>query len=95
MVFTGCSHAGVINATKHAVSLAAAGTDTPIYAVIGGFHLAGLEEPKVPNTVKDFKELKPKMLIPGHCSGWRVKYEIEREMPGVLAPCTVGTKFRL
>ncbi len=28
------------------------------------------------------KELEPKVLLPGHCSGWRVKYEIEKEMPG-------------
>ncbi|KAL9622629.1 MAG: hypothetical protein Q9160_002939 [Pyrenula sp. 1 TL-2023] len=98
IIFTGCSHAGVINATKHALTLAGAGADPntppPIYAVIGGFHLVGPEEAKVGDTVRDFKELKPKILVPGHCSGWRVKFEIEREMPGALAPCTVGTKFR-
>lgn len=48
----------------------------------------------MPVTVEDFKELKPKVLVPGHCSGWRVKHEIEKEMPGTLAPCTVGTKFK-
>ena len=36
-MFTGCSHAGVVNASKHAVEL---GGGAPLYAVMGGFHLA-------------------------------------------------------
>jgi 7,8-dihydropterin-6-yl-methyl-4-(beta-D-ribofuranosyl)aminobenzene 5'-phosphate synthase len=94
VVFTGCSHAGVVNASKHALDLA--GPAVPLYAVVGGYHLVGpFNEPLVPETVQDLKKLGPKVLLPGHCSGWRVKYEIERQMPGVLAPSTVGTHFVL
>jgi len=92
-VFTGCSHAGAINASKHAIELA--GCSVPLYAVVGGYHLVGPNEEQVQATVSDFKKLDPKILLPGHCSGWRVKYEIEREMPGRLAPLTVDTHYTL
>jgi 7,8-dihydropterin-6-yl-methyl-4-(beta-D-ribofuranosyl)aminobenzene 5'-phosphate synthase len=41
VVFTGCSHAGVVNAARHAVELG--GGDLPLYAVMGGYHLADAE----------------------------------------------------
>src|SRR5207237_7242906 len=41
IVFTACSHAGVINVLKHAQSNFPA---IPLYAVAGGFHLAGGNE---------------------------------------------------
>ena len=90
-MLTGCSHAGVINASKHAVELLQG--RVPLYAVLGGFHLVVGSKTQVEDTVKDFKALNPKVLLPGHCSGWRVKYEIEKEMPGSLVPCTVGSQY--
>ncbi|KAJ9498282.1 hypothetical protein H2202_006433 [Exophiala xenobiotica] len=90
VVFTGCSHAGVVNVAKHALEL---GGKTPLHAVIGGYHLVGPNEAFVKQTVADLKELDPDILMPGHCSGWRAKVEIESVMPGKLAPSTVGTKF--
>jgi 7,8-dihydropterin-6-yl-methyl-4-(beta-D-ribofuranosyl)aminobenzene 5'-phosphate synthase len=93
VVFTGCSHAGVVNVVKHALQLA--GENVPLYAVVGGYHLVGPNEAWIKDTVADLKELNPRVLMPGHCSGWRAKYEIEKTMPGRLAPSTVGTQFIL
>ncbi|OAG34358.1 hypothetical protein AYO21_11476 [Fonsecaea monophora] len=93
VVFTGCSHAGVVNVAKNAVQLA--GGALPLFAVVGGYHLVGPNEAYIKDTVADLKALNPSVLMPGHCSGWRVKYEIERVMPGRLAPSTVGTQFVL
>ena len=93
LVFTGCSHAGVVNVVKHAMQLA--GESVPLYAVVGGYHLVGPNEGWIKETVAELKELNPRVLMPGHCSGWRAKYEIEKVMPGRLAPLTVGTKFML
>ncbi|EEH19705.2 hypothetical protein PABG_01964 [Paracoccidioides brasiliensis Pb03] len=90
VVFSGCSHAGVVNTTKHAVELI--GKDIPLYAVFGGYHLATSEKAQIDATVKDLKALDPRVLLPGHCSGWRVKFEIEKEMPGRLVPSSVGFK---
>lgn len=94
VVFTGCSHAGVVNASRHAVELSK--DDTPLYAVMGGFHLADAEPEKVSDTVADLKALDAKLLLAGHCTGWRAKFEIERQMPGgKLVPSFVGSRFKL
>ena len=92
-MFTGCSHAGVVNASKHSVELA---HGTPLYAVMGGFHLADAEPETVSSTVADLKALDPKMLLAGHCTGWRAKFEIEKQIPGGrLVPSFVGSRFVL
>ncbi|KAJ5422252.1 hypothetical protein N7491_010697 [Penicillium cf. griseofulvum] len=91
VVFTGCSHAGVVNTTKHAVQLT--GGTIPVHAVVGGFHLATSDADQIQNTVADLKRLDPAVLMPGHCSGWRAKFAIEKHMPGSLVPCTVGSRI--
>jgi 7,8-dihydropterin-6-yl-methyl-4-(beta-D-ribofuranosyl)aminobenzene 5'-phosphate synthase len=91
VIFTGCSHAGVVNTTKHALDLT--GGKLPVHAVVGGFHLAQSEADQIEKTVADLKRLDPAVLMPGHCSGWRAKFAIEKHMPGSLVPCTVGSKI--
>ncbi|KAH8687190.1 metallo-beta-lactamase superfamily protein [Tricladium varicosporioides] len=92
VMFTGCSHRGVVNASRSAV--AQLGGSVPLHAVLGGYHLVASAQPQVEETVKDLKELDLKIMLPGHCSGWRVKYEIEKQMPGRLVPCTVGSRIK-
>lgn len=89
-MFTGCSHAGVINASKHAVTL---GSGAPLYAVMGGYHLADAEPDHIKSTTDAFKELEVQALLAGHCTGWRAKFQIEKEMPGRLVPSFVGSRF--
>lgn len=91
VVISGCSHAGIVNATRHAVDLV--GKGNPVYAVFGGYHLSMSEKAHLDATVQDLKLLDPKVLLPGHCSGWRVKFEIEKEMPGRLVPSSVGLRL--
>ena len=92
VMFTGCSHAGVVNASKHAVEL---GQGTPLYAVMGGYHLADGEPELVQKTVSDLKALDVQVMLAGHCTGWRAKFEIQNQMPGRLVPSFVGSKFVL
>ena len=91
-MFSGCSHAGVVNVSRHAMELA---PETPLYAVMGGYHLADAEPEKIQQSIADLRALKPTCLLAGHCTGWRAKYEIERQIPGVLVPSFVGSKFVL
>ncbi|KAF7589378.1 hypothetical protein BBP40_004426 [Aspergillus hancockii] len=91
VLFTGCSHAGVVNCAKHAVE--SFDGSVPLYAVVGGFHLATGTAADTESTVKDLQKLDPAVLLPGHCSGWRAKFAIEKYMPGSLVPCTVGAKI--
>ncbi|GAB1195827.1 hypothetical protein APSETT444_005092 [Aspergillus pseudonomiae] len=90
VLFTGCSHAGVVNCSRHAVD--SLDGSVPLYAVVGGFHLATSTAADTESTVKDLQRLDPAVLLPGHCSGWRAKFAIEKYMPGSLVPCTVGAK---
>lgn len=83
----------MVNACKHALELA--GEGAPLHAVIGGYHLVGPNEAFIKQTVQDLKSLDPHVLMPGHCTGWRAKNDIENVMPGRLAPSTVGTIFTL
>ncbi|KAF4636714.1 hypothetical protein G7Y89_g1364 [Cudoniella acicularis] len=92
VMFTGCSHRGVVNASRSAVEQLS--SEVPLHAVLGGYHLVASSQAQVEETVKDLKTPDPKVLLPGHCSGWRVKYEIEKQMPGRLVPCTAGSKIK-
>ncbi len=93
-VLSACSHAGVIN-----VGLAA-GRDVgaPIDAVIGGYHLSGKAmEARIPMTVRDLEErVRPRIVAPGHCSGWRAKVALANAFAGGrYAPSVVGTRYTL
>ena len=50
VVFTACSHAGVVNVLTHARECF---PDQKLYAVMGGFHLSGETERCIPETVRD------------------------------------------
>ncbi|ORX93360.1 metallo-beta-lactamase superfamily protein [Basidiobolus meristosporus CBS 931.73] len=94
ILFTGCSHAGVINACHEAKRIF--GPSVPLYMVIGGFHLAGRQvEQRIQNTVQDMAAFNPTFLAPGHCTGWRAKMALERAFPERLVPSAVGNIFKV
>ncbi|KAF2737985.1 metallo-beta-lactamase superfamily protein [Polyplosphaeria fusca] len=90
VLFTGCSHAGVVNATKHALTLT--NNSIPLYGIVGGYHLADADPTQIQSTIQDLKALGVKVLMAGHCTGWRAKFAIEKDMPGCLVPSFVGIK---
>ena len=92
VVFAGCSHPGIVNICRNAIKL---GGGAPLYAVIGGFHLADGDATKLQNSIDGLKALNPHVLMPGHCTGWRFKFKIEQEIPGSLVPCFSGTRYTL
>jgi len=59
VVFSGCSHAGVVNVSRNAVEL---GKSAPLFCVVGGYHLVGCEDWQITETVADLKRLDPKVL---------------------------------
>ena len=66
--------------------------------VLGGFHLAGaVMEQRIDATATDLADLvRPRILAPGHCTGWRAKAALaKRFAPGRYAPSVVGTSFFL
>jgi 7,8-dihydropterin-6-yl-methyl-4-(beta-D-ribofuranosyl)aminobenzene 5'-phosphate synthase len=91
VVISGCAHAGIINIIKYAKEIS--GEDR-IYAVIGGMHLSGgLFEPIIPRTIDELEQLKPKFIIPCHCSGLEATTKIAKDMPKAFIQNSVGTKY--
>ncbi len=94
-VLSACSHAGIVNACLGARSHY---PELDIDLVLGGFHLAGaLMEQRIDATATDlFEVVRPRIVAPGHCTGWRAKAALaDRFAPGRYAPSVVGTSFFL
>jgi len=92
IVFTACSHAGVINVLTDARKVLG---DVPLYAVMGGFHLSGAEvESIIPETIGDLGSFALKRIIPCHCTGWRGLHALAQVYSEeVLMPAAVGRQF--
>jgi len=92
VVFSACSHAGIVNVLRHA---RASYPDVKLHAVMGGFHLSGgTEEAIIPNTVADLRGFGLDVIVPAHCTGWRAVNALEREFgEAVVAPSAVGKQF--
>ena len=94
-VLSACSHAGVVNACLGAMGMA---PGTPVDVVLGGYHLAGRAmETRIADTVRDLAHLvNPRVLAPGHCTGWRAKAALgDVFSPGRYGPSVVGSRYRL
>jgi 7,8-dihydropterin-6-yl-methyl-4-(beta-D-ribofuranosyl)aminobenzene 5'-phosphate synthase len=91
VVITGCGHAGIINTLNYAKELT--GEDR-IFSVLGGMHLSGgIFEPIIPTTLAELEKLKPKFVVPCHCSGLKAMTEIARKMPSAFIQNSVGTNY--
>ena len=91
MVFSSCSHAGIVNVLIHARDAASA----PLFGAMGGLHLSGVTEKVIPDTVRDLKRFGLKVFAPGHCTGWRALVAMAREFGDELAPSAVGKRYLL
>jgi len=94
-VLTACSHAGVVNVGVEARRLS---PDHPVDLLLGGYHLAGATvEDRIEPTVRDLAGLvAPRIVAPGHCTGWRAAAALaNRFTPTGYAPSVVGTRYLL
>lgn len=91
VIFTACSHAGVINVIRHARDRFA---NIPIHCVLGGLHLSGANEAIIPSTVESLKQFDIHIIAPGHCTGWRAVNALTQAFgDNVVAPLAVGKTF--
>lgn len=93
IVFSACSHAGIINVLTQAKNLF---PDIPIYAVMGGFHLSGKSvEGIIKDTVSAMKQFELSMIIPAHCTGWRAVRELGNVFGDeIVVPSAVGRMYK-
>ena len=90
VVFSACSHAGIVNVCKDAKDKA----KDVIFGVAGGLHLAGGQvEGRIAQTVSDLKEIDPAIVLGGHCTGWRAKAQLAVNLEGHFQPLSVGSTY--
>ncbi|KAF9024861.1 hypothetical protein BDZ89DRAFT_1068796 [Hymenopellis radicata] len=92
VIFSACSHAGIVNVVKHAVDT----FSRPVYMIIGGLHLATPDlVPRIPPTVEFLsQQLKPAptYILPMHCSGFNAKVALESAFGEGCVPAGVGLR---
>ena len=65
IVITGCAHPGIVRMAKAAREHA----DLPVYAVVGGFHMAGASRQTIQAVIEGLRGLGVRRVAPCHCSG--------------------------
>jgi 7,8-dihydropterin-6-yl-methyl-4-(beta-D-ribofuranosyl)aminobenzene 5'-phosphate synthase len=91
VVVSGCAHTGIINTLRYAQKITGVSS---VYSVMGGFHLAGKEnENRIEQTVKELKQISPKLIIPSHCNGWRGMLAIANALPDAFVCNSVGNRY--
>jgi 7,8-dihydropterin-6-yl-methyl-4-(beta-D-ribofuranosyl)aminobenzene 5'-phosphate synthase len=90
IVFSACSHAGIVNVCIHARDLF---PDIPIYCVMGGLHLGGIMERIIPETVDGLRPFRINHIITGHCTGWRALHALADAFGDAVSQSAVGTKY--
>jgi 7,8-dihydropterin-6-yl-methyl-4-(beta-D-ribofuranosyl)aminobenzene 5'-phosphate synthase len=98
VVFTGCSHSGVLNMIEAAERLL---PEVPIKAVIGGFHLTGL--PQLGTMAASRREVEeigrqllarsPHRVYTAHCTGDKGYQVLAGVMGEILEPFHTGSRI--
>ncbi len=79
VVFLGCSHPGVVSMVRKACRVT--GVDR-VYTIIGGFHLVGVGDDRVRETIRELEELGVERVYSGHCTGFRAEALFIHEFKG-------------
>jgi 7,8-dihydropterin-6-yl-methyl-4-(beta-D-ribofuranosyl)aminobenzene 5'-phosphate synthase len=93
VIISGCAHAGIINTIAYAQRITGV---SRVYAVMGGFHLAGKEnQSRIEKTVREFKQVNPTLVVPSHCTGWRAMCTIANALPDAFVWNSVGNLYKV
>jgi 7,8-dihydropterin-6-yl-methyl-4-(beta-D-ribofuranosyl)aminobenzene 5'-phosphate synthase len=93
VVLSGCAHAGIINTVTYAQQITGI---SRVYAVIGGFHLAGKSnEDRIEPTIEELKRINPWLVAPSHCTGWKAMFAIAGALPEAFVWNSVGNLYKL
>ncbi|MEM3727681.1 MAG: MBL fold metallo-hydrolase [Candidatus Bathyarchaeia archaeon] len=91
VILSGCAHAGIVNTVLYVRQITGI---KKVHAIIGGFHLSGREcEERIGKTVEALKQLKPELVAPMHCTGWRGAFAIAGAMPEAFVWNSVGNLY--
>lgn len=90
IVFSACSHAGIVNVCTEVTRLF---PHIPIHAVMGGLHLGGVMERIIGQTVEGLAPFGIHHIIAGHCTGWRALHALADAYGDAVSQSAVGTTY--
>jgi 7,8-dihydropterin-6-yl-methyl-4-(beta-D-ribofuranosyl)aminobenzene 5'-phosphate synthase len=91
VVVSGCAHAGIVNTVRYAQKLGGVN----VYAVLGGFHLAGKGTQTIADTIVELQKFQPQLVVPTHCTGWKATYALSEAFPEAFVYNSVGNLYRI
>jgi 7,8-dihydropterin-6-yl-methyl-4-(beta-D-ribofuranosyl)aminobenzene 5'-phosphate synthase len=92
IVISGCCHSGIVNTLEAVASLFPA---TPLWAVVGGFHLLDADGKRIKRSVEYLKSLDPQQVIAGHCTGFDALCSLRKAFGRRFKRLSVGARFSL
>jgi 7,8-dihydropterin-6-yl-methyl-4-(beta-D-ribofuranosyl)aminobenzene 5'-phosphate synthase len=90
VVVTSCSHRGIVGICRHAARVSGV---TKIHAVIGGFHLSGLDAERIDRVVEALRGFEVDYLVPQHCTGAEALVRLAQRMERELVVSSTGSTF--
>ena len=94
VVLSGCAHSGIINlcrATQRLVNPRRLIGKDHLFAVVGGFHLAGGSPQLLAATLEGLRELYPDVIRPSHCTGEPALRALAEAFPRFCEPFSAGS----
>lgn len=90
VVVTSCSHRGIVGICRHALRVT--GVER-IHAVVGGFHLSGLDDERITRVVDAFREFGVRWIVPQHCTGLEAIVALATRLPAETVFASTGSTF--
>jgi len=92
VVVTGCAHAGLPATLEWCRAL---GGGLPVYAVLGGFHLAAATEAELESAAAALEDSDVKVIGACHCTGARGRDFLRSRFPRLVLDTGCGTVWEL
>lgn len=93
VVLSGCAHAGIVNTVTYAQQTTGI---EKVYAVMGGFHLAGkVFENRIQPTIEALQLINPELIVPSHCTGWKALCAMAKAFPEAFVWNSVGNLYKI
>jgi len=87
VLLCGCCHAGL----RNTIAMVRKQRDAPLLAIVGGTHLAKVEEVELDAIIQLLKEEDRPMLYLNHCTGERALYALAKAFGQRVSSCPAGT----
>jgi len=92
VIVTGCSHAGIVNITKHAMEVTGC---NKIEGIVGGLHLIEAPSSRIKKTVQELSKLNVAWISAGHCTGFKAQVELYLAFGEKFSPLHTGMRFEI